>query len=76
MKVMDWLRNAYNTSHYQVSWMTENVDDTSHSCIAMIDATPPPWPRVFALYCGLQYGLSVRDWIEEHQVATLPIDVR
>lgn len=40
------------------------------------DATPPPLSRVFALYCGLQYGSSVRDWIEENQVASLPIDVR
>ncbi|KAI8138520.1 nitrogen permease regulator 2 [Fennellomyces sp. T-0311] len=44
--------------------------------ITVPDAAPPPLARVFALYCGLQYGSSVRDWIEEHQVATLPIDVR
>ncbi|KAI8381589.1 nitrogen permease regulator 2 [Radiomyces spectabilis] len=37
---------------------------------------PPSLSRVFALYCGLQYGSSVRDWIEEHQVSNLPIDVR
>ncbi|KAI7868865.1 nitrogen permease regulator 2 [Spinellus fusiger] len=36
----------------------------------------PPLPRIFALYCGLQYGSSVRDWIEEHHVLSLPIDVR
>ena len=44
--------------------------------IIILEATPPPLPRVFALYCGLQYGSSVRDWIEEHQVSNLPIDVR
>ncbi|KAI9268234.1 nitrogen permease regulator 2-domain-containing protein [Phascolomyces articulosus] len=51
----------------------------AHECLEYItlpDATPPPLPRVFALYCGLQYGSSVRDWIEEHQVSSLSIDVR
>ncbi|KAG2218575.1 hypothetical protein INT45_014164, partial [Circinella minor] len=51
----------------------------AHECLEYItlpEVTPPPLPRVFALYCGLQYGSSVRDWIEEHQVSNLPIDVR
>lgn len=32
--------------------------------------------RIFALYCGLKYGLSVQDWMEEHQVNMLNIDER
>ncbi|KAI8337709.1 nitrogen permease regulator 2 [Chlamydoabsidia padenii] len=36
----------------------------------------PLLSRVFALYSGLQYGMSVKDWMEEHQVNTIPIDIR
>ncbi|ORX62070.1 nitrogen permease regulator 2 [Hesseltinella vesiculosa] len=36
----------------------------------------PPLAKVFALYSGLQYGVTVKDWMEEHQVQSLPIDIR
>ncbi|KAK4521804.1 Succinate dehydrogenase assembly factor 3 (SDH assembly factor 3) (SDHAF3) [Mucor velutinosus] len=32
--------------------------------------------RVYALYCGLKYGLTVKDWIEEQQLTLLHIDER
>ncbi|KAI8373359.1 nitrogen permease regulator 2 [Blakeslea trispora] len=32
--------------------------------------------RIYALYCGFKHGLTVRDWIEEQQVAFLNIDER
>ncbi|RCH86317.1 chitin deacetylase, partial [Rhizopus stolonifer] len=32
--------------------------------------------RVYALYCGFKYGLTVRDWMEEQQVASLHVDER
>ncbi|CDH51394.1 nitrogen permease regulator 2 [Lichtheimia corymbifera JMRC:FSU:9682] len=63
----------------EITRMLDENNGLAQECLQYItlpNATPPPWPRVFALYCGLQYGLSVRDWIAEHQVATLPIDVR
>ncbi|KAL1936768.1 hypothetical protein VTP01DRAFT_902 [Rhizomucor pusillus] len=62
--------------------ITRLLDDKSgmpQECLQYITlphATPPPLQRIFALYCGLQHGLSVRDWAEEHQVTALPIDIR
>ncbi len=32
--------------------------------------------RVYALYCGFKYGLTVKDWMEEQQVASLHVDER
>ncbi|KAG2236466.1 hypothetical protein INT48_003257 [Thamnidium elegans] len=32
--------------------------------------------RIYALYCGLKYGLTVKDWIEEQQLSSLHIDER
>lgn len=32
--------------------------------------------RIYALYCGLKYGLTVKDWIEEQQLHSLNIDER
>ncbi|KAI8093850.1 nitrogen permease regulator 2 [Halteromyces radiatus] len=44
--------------------------------ITLPGATVPLLSRVFALYSGLQYGISVKDWMEENQLNTLPIDIR
>lgn len=32
--------------------------------------------RIYALYCGLKYGLTVKDWIEEQQLSLLHVDER
>ncbi|OBZ85444.1 Nitrogen permease regulator 2 [Choanephora cucurbitarum] len=32
--------------------------------------------RIYALYCGFKHGLTVKDWIEEQQLAFLNIDER
>ncbi|KAI8645679.1 nitrogen permease regulator 2 [Parasitella parasitica] len=32
--------------------------------------------RIYALYCGLKYGLTVTDWMEEQQLALLQVDER
>ncbi|KAI9337637.1 nitrogen permease regulator 2 [Pilaira anomala] len=32
--------------------------------------------RVYALYCGLKYGLTVKDWMEEQQLSSFYIDER
>ncbi|KAI9319406.1 nitrogen permease regulator 2-domain-containing protein [Dichotomocladium elegans] len=63
----------------EITRMLNEKSALAQECIQYITlphAQPLPLARVFALYCGLQYGSSVRDWIEEHQVASLPIDVR
>ncbi|OAD74380.1 hypothetical protein PHYBLDRAFT_99189, partial [Phycomyces blakesleeanus NRRL 1555(-)] len=62
--------------------ITRLLDDSSglaQEClryITLANMPTPPLPRIFALYCGLQYGSSVRDWIDEQHVVSLPIDVR
>ncbi|KAI9260175.1 nitrogen permease regulator 2 [Sporodiniella umbellata] len=32
--------------------------------------------RVYSIYCGFKYGLTVKDWMEEQQVASLHVDER
>ncbi|KAI9304058.1 nitrogen permease regulator 2 [Cunninghamella echinulata] len=44
--------------------------------ITLPDAPVPPLTRIFALYSGLQYGITIKEWMEEHQLMTLPIDIR
>ncbi|KAG0168466.1 Nitrogen permease regulator 2 [Apophysomyces sp. BC1015] len=62
--------------------ITRLLDDKSglaQECLRYVilpNKPPPLLSRVFSLYCGLQYGSSVRDWMAEHQVSLLPIDVR
>ncbi|KAI9004854.1 nitrogen permease regulator 2, partial [Phycomyces nitens] len=62
--------------------ITRLLDDSSglaQEClryITLANMPTPPLPRIFALYCGLKYGSSVKDWIDEQHVVSLPIDVR
>ncbi|CAO3589295.1 unnamed protein product [Absidia cylindrospora] len=44
--------------------------------ITLPGSTVPLLSRVFALYSGLQYGITVKDWMEEHQLTAIPIDIR
>jgi hypothetical protein len=42
----------------------------------ILDAPEISIERIYALYCGLKYGLTVKDWIEEQQLTLLHIDER
>lgn len=44
--------------------------------LPFLDAPEISIERIYALYCGLKYGLTVKDWIEEQQLALLHIDER
>lgn len=44
--------------------------------ILFIDAPEISVERVYALYCGLKYGLTVKDWMEEQQLSSFYIDER
>ncbi|ORY90531.1 nitrogen permease regulator 2-domain-containing protein [Syncephalastrum racemosum] len=63
----------------EITRMLDDKSGLAQECLQYItlpDATPPSLHRIFSLFCALQYGSSIRDWIDEHQVNTLPIDVR
>lgn len=44
--------------------------------LPFLDAPEISIERIYALYCGLKYGLTVKDWIEEQQLSVLHIDER
>ncbi|KAI8988520.1 nitrogen permease regulator 2, partial [Mycotypha africana] len=44
--------------------------------IMLPDAPEISVEKIYALYCGLKYGLTVKGWMEEQQVASLNIDER
>ncbi|KAI9478371.1 MAG: nitrogen permease regulator 2 [Benjaminiella poitrasii] len=44
--------------------------------IMLPNAPEIPIERIYALYCGLKYGLTVKDWIEEQQLTLLQVDER
>ncbi|KAF9128884.1 Nitrogen permease regulator 2 [Mortierella sp. 14UC] len=48
-------------------------------CVAYVtlpDMHAPSFAKVFSLYCSLQYGVVLQDWIEQNQIADHNIDVR
>lgn len=36
----------------------------------------PSFPKLFSLYCSLQSGITVGQWVEDNQLASLNVDVR
>ncbi|KAF9912147.1 Nitrogen permease regulator 2 [Linnemannia zychae] len=48
-------------------------------CVAYVtlpDMHAPSFAKIFSLYCSLQYGVVLQDWIEQNQIADYNIDVR
>ncbi|KAG0051264.1 Nitrogen permease regulator 2 [Gryganskiella cystojenkinii] len=48
-------------------------------CVAYVtlpDMHAPSFAKIFSLYCSLQYGVVLQDWIETNQIADYNIDVR
>lgn len=46
------------------------------SLSVMTDMHAPSFAKIFSLYCSLQYGVVLQDWIETNQIAEYNIDVR
>ena len=36
----------------------------------------PSFAKIFSLYCSLQYGVVLQDWIEQNHITDYNIDVR
>lgn len=41
-----------------------------------VERDPPDWPQLLHLYSRLKSGTTVLEWMEEHDVSELGIDVR
>ncbi|KAI8358772.1 nitrogen permease regulator 2-domain-containing protein [Mortierella sp. GBAus27b] len=46
------------------------------SYVTLPDMYAPSFAKIFSLYCSLQYGVVLQDWIEQNQIADYNIDVR
>ncbi|GJJ68133.1 nitrogen permease regulator 2-like protein [Entomortierella parvispora] len=46
------------------------------SYVTLPDMHAPSFAKIFSLYCSLQYGVVLQDWIEQNQIADYNIDVR
>ncbi|KAG9327737.1 hypothetical protein KVV02_000183 [Mortierella alpina] len=58
--------------------LTEDVA-LQYECVAYVtlpDMHAPSFAKVFSLYCSLQYGVVLQDWIEQNQISDYNIDVR
>ncbi|KAG0312760.1 Nitrogen permease regulator 2 [Linnemannia gamsii] len=58
--------------------LTEDVA-LQYECIVYVtlpDMHAPSFAKIFSLYCSLQYGVVLQDWIEQNQIADYNIDVR
>ncbi|KAF9092402.1 Nitrogen permease regulator 2 [Mortierella sp. AD031] len=58
--------------------LTEDVA-LQYECVAYVtlpDMHAPSFAKIFSLYCSLQYGVVLQDWIEQNQIADYNIDVR
>ncbi|KAF9290427.1 Nitrogen permease regulator 2 [Mortierella alpina] len=58
--------------------LTEDVA-LQYECVAYVtlpDMHAPSFAKVFSLYCSLQYGVVLQDWIEQNHIAECNIDVR
>ncbi|KAG0343845.1 Nitrogen permease regulator 2 [Podila humilis] len=61
--------------------MMRLTEDTAlqYECVSYVtlpDMHAPSFAKVFALYCSLQYGVVLQDWIETNQISEYNIDVR
>ncbi|KAF9195434.1 Nitrogen permease regulator 2 [Haplosporangium sp. Z 767] len=48
-------------------------------CVAYVtlpEMHAPSFAKIFSLYCSLQYGVVLQDWIEQNQLSDYNIDVR
>lgn len=52
------------------------VANRSQSMVNILDMHAPSFAKIFSLYCSLQYGVVLQDWIEQNQIADYNIDVR
>ncbi|KAI1319016.1 Nitrogen permease regulator 2 [Mortierella claussenii] len=58
--------------------LTEDVA-LQHECVSYVtlpDMHAPSFAKIFSLYCSLQYGVVLQDWIEQNQISDYNIDVR
>ncbi|KAG0214787.1 Nitrogen permease regulator 2 [Mortierella sp. GBA30] len=58
--------------------LTEDVA-LQHECVQYVtlpDMHAPSFAKIFSLYCSLQYGVVLQDWIEQNQISDYNIDVR
>ncbi|KAI7832399.1 nitrogen permease regulator 2-domain-containing protein [Gamsiella multidivaricata] len=58
--------------------LTEDVA-LQNECVSYVtlpDMHAPSFAKIFSLYCSLQYGVVLQDWIEQNQIADYNIDVR
>ncbi|KAG0290654.1 Nitrogen permease regulator 2 [Linnemannia gamsii] len=58
--------------------LTEDVA-LQYECVVYVtlpDMHAPSFAKIFSLYCSLQYGVVLQDWIEQNQIADYNIDVR
>ncbi|KAF9374983.1 Nitrogen permease regulator 2 [Podila verticillata] len=58
--------------------LTEDVT-LQNECVSYVtlpDMHAPSFAKIFSLYCSLQYGVVLQDWIETNQIAEYNIDVR
>ncbi|KAF9915724.1 Nitrogen permease regulator 2 [Lobosporangium transversale] len=58
--------------------LTEDVA-LQNECVSYVtlpDMHAPSFAKLFSLYCSLQYGVVLQDWIEQNQIADYNIDVR
>ncbi|KAF9355931.1 Nitrogen permease regulator 2 [Mortierella sp. AD094] len=58
--------------------LTEDVS-LQNECVSYVtlpDMHAPSFAKIFSLYCSLQYGVVLQDWIEQNQIADYNIDVR
>jgi hypothetical protein len=68
-------KNAQNTLCFRVRIVFIKKSLKSYLFI-ILDVPEISIERVYALYCGFKYGLTVKDWMEEQQVASLHVDER
>ncbi|KAG0326903.1 Nitrogen permease regulator 2 [Dissophora globulifera] len=48
-----------------------------HECVSYVtlpDMHAPSFAKIFSLYCSLQYGVVLQDWIEQNQISDFNID--
>ena len=65
---------VYDISRYLVSYRFFGVKTlTRHAFVA---SAPPPFEIVFKMYCALRPDLSVREFCQENDLASLKIDER
>ncbi|KAG0022821.1 Nitrogen permease regulator 2 [Podila clonocystis] len=58
--------------------LTEDVA-LQNECVSYVtlpDMHAPSFAKIFSLYCSLQYGVVLQDWIETNQIAEYNIDIR